>query len=98
MIDSRSFDRWLAVFDTVGLAAFTVVGAKVALIADLAWYWVPICAALTCAGGGMLLAYGIVAALFFQISRALVTFQCARDLEDLLLPFRQHVFGSGPAA
>jgi NitT/TauT family transport system substrate-binding protein len=45
----------VAIFDTVGLAAFTLVGAKVALIAALAWYWMPICAALTCAGGGMLL-------------------------------------------
>ena len=52
---SRRFERFLALFDTVGLAAFTVVGAKVALLAGLAWYWVPICAALTCAGGGVLL-------------------------------------------
>jgi NitT/TauT family transport system substrate-binding protein len=45
----------LAVFDSIGLAAFAVIGAKVALIAGLAWFWAPICAALTCAGGGMLL-------------------------------------------
>jgi uncharacterized membrane protein YeiH/ABC-type nitrate/sulfonate/bicarbonate transport system substrate-binding protein len=50
-----SFSRALAVFDTIGVAAFTVVGAKVALMAGVAWFWVPICAALTCAGGGMLL-------------------------------------------
>ena len=53
--DSRTFNRALAVFDTIGLATFTVIGAKVALIAGLAWYWVPICSALTCAGGGTLL-------------------------------------------
>ena len=48
------FERTLAVLDTIGLAAFTVVGAKVALVANLHWFWVPICSALTCAGGGML--------------------------------------------
>jgi uncharacterized membrane protein YeiH len=53
--ETRSFARCLAIFDTIGVAAFTMVGAKVALIAELTWYWIPICAALTCAGGGMLL-------------------------------------------
>lgn len=52
---SQRFERAMEILDTLGLAAFTVVGAKVALVADLSWYWVPICAALTCAGGGMLL-------------------------------------------
>ncbi|WP_374444798.1 ABC transporter substrate-binding protein [Stella sp.] len=52
---SRSFGQAMAVLDTVGLAVFAVIGAKVALVADLAWFWIPICAALTCAGGGMLL-------------------------------------------
>ncbi len=37
--------------DTLGLAAFTVIGAKVALLAGLGWVWIPFCAALTCAGG-----------------------------------------------
>lgn len=54
-IDSKHFDRTLAVFDTVGMATFAVIGAKVALVAGLSWIWVPFCAALTCAGGGMLL-------------------------------------------
>lgn len=49
------FARWMTLFDTIGLATFAVVGAKVALVAGLAWYWVAFCAALTCAGGGMLL-------------------------------------------
>jgi uncharacterized membrane protein YeiH/ABC-type nitrate/sulfonate/bicarbonate transport system substrate-binding protein len=53
--ESRGFERFLAVFDTVGVTVFTLVGAKVALLAGLAWYWIPICAAVTCAGGGMLL-------------------------------------------
>jgi len=41
-------------FDTVGLAAFTVIGVKVALVAQLDWFWAPILAAMTCAGGGIL--------------------------------------------
>jgi uncharacterized membrane protein YeiH len=53
--ESTRFERVLAVFDTLGVAVFTLVGAKVALLAGLAWYWIPISAALTCAGGGMLL-------------------------------------------
>ena len=53
--ESPRFGHYLAVFDTVGVAVFTLVGAKVALMAGLAWYWIPISAALTCAGGGMLL-------------------------------------------
>jgi uncharacterized membrane protein YeiH/ABC-type nitrate/sulfonate/bicarbonate transport system substrate-binding protein len=52
---TRGFERNLTFFDTLGLAAFTVIGAKVALLADLNWVWIPFCAALTCAGGGMLL-------------------------------------------
>ena len=44
----------LDLFDTVGLAAFTVIGVKVALVAQLDWFWAPILAALTCAGGGVL--------------------------------------------
>lgn len=49
------FDRILFVSDTIGMAAFTIIGAKVAILANLSWFWIPICAALTCAGGGMLL-------------------------------------------
>jgi uncharacterized membrane protein YeiH len=52
---TRRFNRALAIFDTIGVAAFTVVGAGVALHANLPWYWIAICAAFTCAGGGMLL-------------------------------------------
>jgi NitT/TauT family transport system substrate-binding protein len=51
---SAAFSRALTVFDTVGVTAFTVVGAKVALMAEVVWFWVPICAALTCAGGVLL--------------------------------------------
>jgi NitT/TauT family transport system substrate-binding protein len=54
-VDSLFFKRSLIIFDTVGLATFAVIGAKVALVADLSLFWVPFCAALTPAGGGMLL-------------------------------------------
>ncbi|MCP9890001.1 TRIC cation channel family protein [Cyanobium sp. Aljojuca 7D2] len=53
--DSESFNTVLGVFDSIGLATFTIIGAQVALEADLSWWWMAICAALTCAGGGMLL-------------------------------------------
>lgn len=46
--------KLLDLFDTVGLAAFTVIGVKVALVAQLDWFWAPILAAMTCAGGGIL--------------------------------------------
>lgn len=54
-VGSRNFERALAIFDTVGMATFATIGAQVAIIAGLNWVWVPFCAALTCAGGGMLL-------------------------------------------
>lgn len=52
---ARQFGRALFLTDTIGLAAFTIIGASVAIRAELAWFWMPICAALTCAGGGVLL-------------------------------------------
>ena len=51
----RQFDHVMLVTDTLGVAAFTIIGAKVAIAAELEWFWIPICAALTCAGGGVLL-------------------------------------------
>jgi NitT/TauT family transport system substrate-binding protein len=54
-VGSRNFERALATLDTCGMATFAVIGAQVAILAGLNWVWVPFCAALTCAGGGMLL-------------------------------------------
>ncbi|MEM9257172.1 MAG: ABC transporter substrate-binding protein [Pseudomonadota bacterium] len=51
----EKFPRLLLVIDTVGLAAFCIIGAKVAIVAQLDWFWIPLLAALTCAGGGVLL-------------------------------------------
>lgn len=53
--ETRWFNRLLGICDSIGLATFTIIGARVALEADLGWWWMVICAALTCAGGGMLL-------------------------------------------
>lgn len=55
IMDTRGFARTLTVFDTLGLSVFAVIGAQVALVSGLGWYWVAICAALTAAGGGILL-------------------------------------------
>ena len=49
------FSKLLSCCDSIGLATFTIIGSWVALEAELGWWWMPICAALTCAGGGMLL-------------------------------------------
>lgn len=53
--DSKGFNQVLGLCDSVGLATFTIIGAQVALEANLNWWWMAICAALTCAGGGLLL-------------------------------------------
>src|SRR5690606_21252717 len=53
--ETRAFSETLLVFDSVGLSVFAIVGAQVALIAGLSWPYVPLCAAVTAAGGGLLL-------------------------------------------
>jgi NitT/TauT family transport system substrate-binding protein len=40
--------------DVFGFSALAVIGASVSIVSGLSWFWAPICAALTCAGGGML--------------------------------------------
>jgi len=51
----EQFPVFLLIIDTIGLAAFCIIGAKVAIVAALDWFWIPCLAALTCAGGGVLL-------------------------------------------
>jgi len=52
--ETRSFKRVKTWSDVIGFSVLAVVGAQVAIAADMPWFWVPVCAALTCAGGGML--------------------------------------------
>ena len=47
--------RLLLLADSIGLASFAVIGTRVALLADLPWYWLPFSAALSCTGGGCLM-------------------------------------------
>jgi uncharacterized membrane protein YeiH/ABC-type nitrate/sulfonate/bicarbonate transport system substrate-binding protein len=55
-VQSKAYTNTKTLVDTIGFATLTVLGAKIALIAGLTWYWVPICAAISCAGGGIMLA------------------------------------------
>lgn len=47
--------RLLLLADSIGLASFAVIGTRVALLADLPWYWLPFSAAVSCTGGGCLM-------------------------------------------
>ncbi len=47
--------RLLLVADSIGLASSAVIGTRVALLADLPWYWLPFSAAVSCTGGGCLM-------------------------------------------
>src|SRR5205814_881977 len=49
-------DRLLAVFDSIGLALFVVIGVRVAVETRCSplWIWGPLLAVLTAAGGGIL--------------------------------------------
>jgi uncharacterized membrane protein YeiH len=49
------WSRLLTVFDSIGLASFAVIGTRVASLAQLSWWWLPVAAALTCSGGGVLM-------------------------------------------
>jgi NitT/TauT family transport system substrate-binding protein len=54
-IETPQFLRAKTLFDLIGMATYAAIGAEVAILAGLAWIWAPFCAALTCAGGGMLM-------------------------------------------
>ncbi len=49
------FSELMFISDSIGLSAFAIIGATVAIVAGLHWIWVPILSAMTCAGGGILL-------------------------------------------
>ncbi len=52
--DTATFKKTKAYADIIGFSILATSGAQIALASSLPWYWAPICAALTCAGGGML--------------------------------------------
>jgi|GEM_PF-1246694 len=51
---SQGFQRVKKYAEIVGFTGLATTGACVAAASRLDWYWVPLCAALTCAGGGAL--------------------------------------------
>lgn len=52
---TQAFARTMACADMIGSAVIATNGAIVALIAGVPWVWVPVFAAISCAGGGLLL-------------------------------------------
>ena len=51
---SPRFKKFKFFVDVIGFSVLATAGAMIAIISDLHWLWAPICAALSCAGGGML--------------------------------------------
>ncbi|MDO9023731.1 ABC transporter substrate-binding protein, partial [Zwartia sp.] len=52
--NSKIFKKVKLFADIIGFAVLATAGAMIAIVANLHWLWAPICAALSCAGGGML--------------------------------------------
>jgi uncharacterized membrane protein YeiH/ABC-type nitrate/sulfonate/bicarbonate transport system substrate-binding protein len=52
--NSQTFKQVKLCVDIIGFAVLATAGAMIAIEANLHWLWAPICAALSCAGGGML--------------------------------------------
>ena len=51
---SETFKKIKKYADILGFSMLAITGAMISISAGLPWFWAPICAALTCAGGGML--------------------------------------------
>ena len=51
---SAIFKKTKKYADILGFTALAITGAAISISSNLQWFWAPICAALTCAGGGML--------------------------------------------
>lgn len=49
-----TFKKFKLLVDIIGFSVLATAGAMIAIVANLHWLWAPICAALSCAGGGML--------------------------------------------
>jgi len=54
-VKTPTFARIMLVASVTGSAVIATNGAVVALIADVPWIWVPVFAAISCSGGGLLL-------------------------------------------
>jgi uncharacterized membrane protein YeiH len=52
--ESSTFKSVKKYSDVFGFSCLAVAGAIYAIVADMQWFWVPVLAALTCAGGGAL--------------------------------------------
>ncbi|WP_198411250.1 ABC transporter substrate-binding protein [Marinimicrobium alkaliphilum] len=52
--ETKTFKKTKTYADLIGFSILATSGAQIALASSLPWYWAPACAALTCAGGGML--------------------------------------------
>ena len=52
--ETRGFRTLKSYSDMIGFCVLATTGAVIAISADMPWFWAPVCAALTCAGGGML--------------------------------------------
>ena len=53
--EKKLFHGTQTLAEAFGFGVLTVYGAMVALNAGLAWYWLPACSAITCAGGGIVM-------------------------------------------
>ncbi len=51
---SRSWQHLTQFSKSIGFGILTTFGAMVPISAGLEWYWAPVCAAMTCAGGGII--------------------------------------------
>ena len=54
-VKAKAFDRVMFLANVIGSAVIATNGAIVALNSDVTWVWVPVFAAISCAGGGLLL-------------------------------------------
>lgn len=52
--ETRLFQMVKTYSEMIGFSCLATTGAVIAVSAGMPWFWIPVCAALTCAGGGML--------------------------------------------
>jgi NitT/TauT family transport system substrate-binding protein len=52
--ETRLFQTVKTYSEMIGFSCLATTGAVISVSAGMPWFWIPVCAALTCAGGGML--------------------------------------------